>query len=652
MTLLNWAAVLVVALVSAGPAEAQWRRIDTPNFVVIGDLSARNLRETAIKFEGFRETLGRVLGDRATATAVPTVVVVFQNERAMAPFRPTFQGKPVDVAGLFIPGRDVHHIALVNDGDAGRMRVVFHEYTHLATSNSGQLLPVWLREGLAEYYSTFELARDGREAVIGAPIGSHLERLNDTVLMPLPELLKIDHQSPLYNEGSRRSVFYAQSWALTHMLLQGEPRRVTNLVTYIERLISGASSTDAWAQAFAGVNVQQELQNYIRRQLFRAYKFTFSESLSKFDAMAAPIPPADVQAYLGELSLEQDDYDGAAARFAQSLTIDPANVRAAVGRARLWAARREEGAPADLAALPTPEDWFLSYLAGTVSAEMSVRRGGTQSPGDLEAVRRFFGAAGAGRLEFPNAVARQATLELRAPGGPSADVASALERARARAPGRHEYALLHAQVLARRREYAKARSVLGPLLTSFSPEPVRSAARDLMIYVVQMENPAARGAGPGERPPAGGAAAGSAASATADAGSGIRLLFRELKPGEERVEGMLERVECVSGKGVTFHVTTADGAFSATAPRFDDVDFITYRSDLTGSISCGPLKEPMRVYLTWRSGAEAGSRLAVALEFLPKALEPESVTVGAFTAQQTRAGCPTLECPHQPSAIP
>lgn len=620
MTHLNRAAVFVVlavGLVWARPAHAQWRRIDTPNFVVIGDVSARDLRETAVKFEGFRETLGRVLGERATATAVPTVVVVFQNDRTMAPFRPKFQGKPVDVAGLFIPGRDVHHIALVNDGNAGRMRVVFHEYAHLVTSNSGQPLPVWLREGLAEYYSTFELGRDGREAVIGGLIDDHLARLNDTVLVPLPDLMKVDHQSPLYNEGSRRSVFYAQSWALTHMLLHGEPRRATNLATYIERVTSGASSTDAWAQAFAGLNIQQELQNYIRRQLFKAYKYTFSESLSKFDATATPIPPADVQAYLGELLLELDDLDAAAARFSQAMKMDPANARAMVGQARLGAARRE-AAPADLTALPTPADWFLSYLAGTVAAEMSVRRGGSPSPADLESVRRFFAAAGAGRGGFPNAVARQATLELRASGEPSAEVADALERARARAPGRHEYALLHAQVLARRREYEKARSVLGPLLTPFYPEPIRSAARDLMGYIVQLESPPARGAGPGARPPAGGGAAGSATSSTTDAPPGFRPLFRELKAGEERVEGTLERIECVTGKGVTFHVTTAEGAFSATAPKFDGVAFITYRSDLTGSISCGPLKEPMRVYLTWRPGVEAGSRLAVAVEFLPK----------------------------------
>ncbi|MGH9307728.1 MAG: hypothetical protein ACRD1U_00035 [Vicinamibacterales bacterium] len=51
-----------------------------------------------------------------------------------------------------------------------------------------------------------------------------------------------------------------------------------------------------------------------------------------------------------------------------------------------------------------------------------------------------------------------------------------------------------------------------------------------------------------------------------------------------------------------------------TAPGLDKVDFISYRNDLTGTIACGPLKDPARVYLTWKSGG--GGQVAVAIEFL------------------------------------
>jgi hypothetical protein len=44
-----------------------------------------------------------------------------------------------------------------------------------------------------------------------------------------------------------------------------------------------------------------------------------------------------------------------------------------------------------------------------------------------------------------------------------------------------------------------------------------------------------------------------------------------------------------------------------------------YRNDLSGSVSCGPLKTPLSVYLTWRAGSgPPDSKVAIAIEFLPK----------------------------------
>src|SRR5262245_8641867 len=79
---------LLLCFCVASPSEAQWRRIDSPNFVVVGDVAESNLREVAVKFEAFREMLGRLLGEGLTATPVPTVVLVFPHDRAFTPFKP------------------------------------------------------------------------------------------------------------------------------------------------------------------------------------------------------------------------------------------------------------------------------------------------------------------------------------------------------------------------------------------------------------------------------------------------------------------------------------------------------------------------------------------------------------------------------------
>ncbi len=610
------ACAILLVTACAAPAGAQWRRVDTPNFVILGDVSAAVLRDTAIQFEGFRETLGRVLGDRVTAASVPTVVMVFQSDSAIAPYRPKFQGKPVDVAGVFVPGRDVNFIAIVHDGQADRLRVVFHEYTHLVASGSGQPLPVWLSEGLAEYYSTFELNRNGREAILGRLIDSHLATLNNTVLIPIDDLIKVDHQSPLYNEGSRRSVFYAEAWALTHRILLGEPNCVPQLSAYLGKLAEGEPEIDAWREAFAGLDMQKELEGYIRRQLFRAFKYTFTDAVAKFDARAAAVPPTDVLAFQADLLVQLGDLDAAASRLAQARKKDPGNPRLAVSTLRLALARKDAVADAaPFGALDAPADWFLAYLGGIAAADLAERM--TPVP-DLGLIRRWLGAAGTGRQEFPNAVVRLAGLELRSDAGPSAETTAAIARLRQRLPDRPEYAFLQARLLIGRRAYAEARAAIGPLLAGPYPASVKTTARNLMGAIVEMEHPQS----------------GEASGSGTPSGSTLRPAFRQLQDGEQRIDGLLINIECVQGKGITFHVKTGDQTQTAVASSLSNVAFITYRSDLTGSIQCGPLAAPMAVYLTWRPGP-GGARTAVAVEFLPQ-IEPGRRDLGTPFAAPCR----------------
>jgi hypothetical protein len=98
-----------------------------------------------------------------------------------------------------------------------------------------------------------------------------------------------------------------------------------------------------------------------------------------------------------------------------------------------------------------------------------------------------------------------------------------------------------------------------------------------------------------------------------------RPIFRELQAGEQRVEGLLERIECPAGRPV-FHLKTPTLALTFTATQLPAVDLISYRSDVTGSVTCGPFKEPLAVYVTWRPASDgSGARVAIAIEILPKA---------------------------------
>ena len=95
--------------------------------------------------------------------------------------------------------------------------------------------------------------------------------------------------------------------------------------------------------------------------------------------------------------------------------------------------------------------------------------------------------------------------------------------------------------------------------------------------------------------------------------------FRMVQTGEQRIEGVLERIECPAGAAARFMVREASGLLPYEVARMADVDFISYRGDLTGGVSCGPLKEPLRVYITWHESPPPGrQKIVVAVEFLPK----------------------------------
>lgn len=50
--------------------------------------------------------------------------------------------------------------------------------------------------------------------------------------LPIAQLLAVDQSSALYNEGERRSIFYAEAWVLTHYLLLERPDGASMVNTY------------------------------------------------------------------------------------------------------------------------------------------------------------------------------------------------------------------------------------------------------------------------------------------------------------------------------------------------------------------------------------------------------------------------------------
>jgi len=130
--ILCWA---LAAPVIAGPVERvqpqkNWLRLRSPNFTVLGDAGAGDIRRVAERLERFRDALGSLFPSAIQAASRATTVVVFRSQRSFEPFKPRYEGKPQAVAGYFTPGEAVHYIALTGDGGDEAFGIIYHEYVH------------------------------------------------------------------------------------------------------------------------------------------------------------------------------------------------------------------------------------------------------------------------------------------------------------------------------------------------------------------------------------------------------------------------------------------------------------------------------------------------------------------------------------------
>jgi hypothetical protein len=95
-----------------------------------------------------------------------------------------------------------------------------------------------------------------------------------------------------------------------------------------------------------------------------------------------------------------------------------------------------------------------------------------------------------------------------------------------------------------------------------------------------------------------------------------KTIYRELKDGEQRVEGLLRRIDCPRGQVVTFTLHVKDKPMRFTAPALASVDYIAHTPDFRGPVTCGGKTPPDHVYLTWK--LVNGTSRAIAVEFLPR----------------------------------
>jgi tetratricopeptide (TPR) repeat protein len=604
----------VLFLVSVVHADRPWSEIRGRNVSVFGPQSPRTLRDTAIQLEQFRQVVGRLIRGARQTQSIPTEVYLFDDSRALQPYVPLYQGRPAALTGYCHCGAsDEISVILASRSDyAESSSIVFHEYTHLLMRNAVRDVPVWMNEGIAEYFSTFALQGNGRQARIGMPIERHVLALRDDFI-PLSQLLTVGRTSPLYNERSRKTVFYAEAWALTHYLVAERPGGLDTMNALLTEYANGGEPAAALVKA-TGLTlkaIEDQLRGMIAQPVnlalgeFRPTQVTLSEAVAVDQpSEARTLASADTEARLGEIQLRVDRVGEAVPRIEAAAAGAPSVAQAQLVLARLRLRQSRNGEAVALLGKATrlaPDDFAGQYLYG-----LTLLRGEGELdsawPSDRARVaREALTRAVALRPDSAAALAWLGYADQQL--GQHLDEARAVTRkAIELAPGRIDYVIQLAEIDLDAGELDEAKRLLAPILTASDAATARQASQ-LLAAVERRTQPPPLPTFELSRQP--------------QDLRGITFRLRELQPGERRDFAELFEIACGSA-GVRFRLRVDGEELAATASRFEAVEMTAFGDASGQTVRCGPHVPADKVYVTRRTDGSV-----VALEFMPRDYTPQ-----------------------------
>jgi tetratricopeptide (TPR) repeat protein len=381
------------------PAEGpRWTEARSEHVFFYSQCSDEKTRELAGRFETLRKIFPFISPDLARSwtrmsSPLPTHVFLFKDMASFAPYRPDPH------VGGFFSARATGNFAALPAGDEEGLAVASHEFVHFVVSQNIRTLPLWLNEGLAEYYST--LQRKGVQVRVGIPPRSSLAYFVNGSPMPLERLCAVTQESPAFKDGATRHQVYASAWLFVHDLLTEDPARRALTGQFLLRLKRGEPWPEAFRAAYGRdpAAFEEEVQAHLRR--IRAvgqtpvWDFTFGalDVDNRFEARPMAYP--DVLGRLGLLAqTHYQDPAYATRHFEAALARDPGCGPALLGlglEAR-DAGREEASWPFfDKAAQALPGDATAQLLEGASRlsrARLEVRPGGKAGTGpELDAAR-------------------------------------------------------------------------------------------------------------------------------------------------------------------------------------------------------------------------------------------------------------------------
>src|SRR5579871_2622426 len=205
------ATVFLVATLPSFAGEKPWVEVRSPHFRILTNGSANDARKVAHEFEQMRFVFENQNAQFHLEGGAPLMIFAAEDEptaKSLEPF--TWKLKGAKPSGIYYHAWAREYVMMrLDEWKLGAHEVVYHEYTHSILHRNLHWIPVWLDEGIADFYgfSRFEANR----ILVGAP-PERYRMVSGQVLIPIDTLISVDRSSPYYRDWDKVYRFYGESW--------------------------------------------------------------------------------------------------------------------------------------------------------------------------------------------------------------------------------------------------------------------------------------------------------------------------------------------------------------------------------------------------------------------------------------------------------
>lgn len=306
-------------------AEKPWTEIRSAHFRLITDGEDSAANRVLLHFELMRSVFEAQSPNFKLEAPAPLLILAPKDEASAKRLLPWMWARPgTKPAGIYWHGWEQHYALVrldVIDTDPEGYQTVYHEYMHNGVHINFQGLPVWLDEGLADFYGYTRFDKD--KMYIGAP--PSIESVRDMDSWPSMPLAAFINSSVYSSDWEKTHRSYLQAWGLTHFLFFGpDMGNGKRLGQFLEELERGVEQNKAFEETIGKfADVQGAYDKHVHTLDFAVVALPVPPQLSDKNFTERKLSSAETEAEMAAWYIRFHDWDRMRESTEAALKDDP-----------------------------------------------------------------------------------------------------------------------------------------------------------------------------------------------------------------------------------------------------------------------------------------------------------------------------------------